>query len=93
MTDEQIIEKLGLGNLPQEVQQETLDSINHVIELRVMGMLDDMMSDDQRATFELKTKEGNEAVWKWLNEEFTDVSKLYDAALADYLNEKLGQVK
>ena len=88
MTDQQIIEKLGIGNLPQEVQQETLNSINSIIEMRVMGMLDDLMEDEQRAQFEEISKQGPEAVWNWLSKEFTDVAKLYEAALQDYLNEK-----
>lgn len=89
MSDEQIIEKLGLGNMPQEVQQETLQSINSIIEMRVMGILDDLMDDSQRAKFEEISKQGPEAVWTWLSKEFTDVAKLYEAALQDYLDEKL----
>jgi hypothetical protein len=88
MTNQEIIDKLGLGNLPKEVQDETLTSINHVVELRVMGLVDDMMSDEQRATFEQKTAEAPESVWNWISAEFTDVDKLYEAALVDYLDEK-----
>lgn len=91
MTDQQILEKLGLQNIPKEVQDETLQSINHVVELRVMGMVDDMMSDEQRVAFEAKSKEDPESVWKWVSTEFTDVDKLYSAALEDYVNEKAAQ--
>lgn len=91
MNDQQIIEKLGLQNLPKEVQDQTVESVNQVVELRVMGMIDEMMSDEQRATFESKSQESPEAVWKWISQEFTDVSKLYDAALQDYLDEKTAQ--
>ncbi|MFO0971035.1 MAG: hypothetical protein U0520_01640 [Candidatus Saccharimonadales bacterium] len=92
MNDQQIIEKLGIGNLPKEIQDETLRTVNHVVELRVMGLLDDLMSDDQRTALEVKTKEGSDAVWQWLKEEFADVDKLYAAALSDYLEEKTQQV-
>lgn len=88
MSDEQIIEKLGIGTLPKEVQEQTLQSVNTVVELRVMGMLDDLMEDEQRAQFEEISKQGPEAVWNWLSTEFTDVAKLYEAALQDYLDEK-----
>lgn len=88
MSDEQIIEKLGLKNLPKEVQDETLASINRVVELRVMGLVDDLMSDEQRAEFKLKTADDPKSIWKWLLKEVTDVDKMYEAALSDYLEEK-----
>ncbi len=88
MTDEQIIEKLGLGNLPKEVQEETLASINRVVELRVMGLVDDLLSEEQRVELKAKLAEDPKSIWKWLSKEVTDVQKLYDAALSDYLEEK-----
>lgn len=88
MTDEQIIEKLGLKNLPKEVQDETLQSINRVVELRVMGLVDDLLSEEQRAELKVKLIEDPKSIWKWLSKEVTDVQKLYDAALSDYLDEK-----
>lgn len=88
MTDEQIIDKLGLGNLPKEVQDETLQSINRVVELRVMGLVDDLLSDEQRAELKAKLTEDPKSIWKWLSKEVTDVQKMYDAALSDYLDEK-----
>lgn len=88
MSDEQIIEKLGLKNLPKEVQDETLASINRVVELRVMGLVDDLMSDEQRAQLKTKLTEDPKSIWKWLSKEVTDVDKMYEAALLDYLDEK-----
>lgn len=88
MTDEQIIDKLGLGNLPKEVQDETLQSINRVVELRVMGIVDDLLTDEQRIELKQKMAENPKSIWKWLTKEVTDVQKLYDAALTDYLDEK-----
>lgn len=88
MTDEQIIDKLGLGNLPKEVQDETLQSINRVVELRVMGLVDDLLSEEQRVELKAKLAEDPKSIWKWLSKEVTDVQKLYDAALSDYLEEK-----
>lgn len=88
MSDEQIIEKLDIKNLPKEVQDETLASINRAVELRVMGLVDDLMSDEQRAELRLKTADDPKSIWKWLSKEVTDVDKMYDAALVDYLDEK-----
>jgi len=88
MSNEQIIEKLGFGNLPKEVQDQAVEDIRGVVELRVMGLIDDMMSDEQRTAFEQKSQEAPEAVWKWISAEFTDVDKLYEATLTDYLDEK-----
>ena len=88
MSDQEIIAKLGIGNLPKEVQEQTLQNISSVVELRVMGLLDEIMTDEQRATFEQKSKEAPESVWKWISSEFADVDSMYEAALADYLEEK-----
>ncbi|MCB9823092.1 hypothetical protein H6800_02350 [Candidatus Nomurabacteria bacterium] len=88
MTDEQIIEKLGIGNLPQEVQAETLKSINRVIEHRVIELVDDIMTDEQKLEFKTKLADDQKSAWKWLSAEVTDVKKMYDTALLDYLDEK-----
>lgn len=88
MSDEQIIEKLGLSSLPKEVQADTLQSVSNIVELRVMEVIDSLMTDEQRATFEQKSKEAPEAVWKWISTEFADVDTMYNAALEDYLDEK-----
>jgi CYTH domain-containing protein len=88
MTDEQIIQKLGLGNLPQEVQTETISSINRVVELRVIESVNDLMTDEQKIELKTKLAEDPKSAWKWLGAEVTDVNKLYDSALSDYLDEK-----
>lgn len=88
MSDQEIIAKLGIGNLPKEIQEQTLQNVSSVVELRVVEVIDAIMSDEQRVTFEQKSKEAPESVWKWISAEFADVDKMYEAALADYLDEK-----
>ncbi|HMS31531.1 MAG TPA: hypothetical protein PJ984_04000 [Candidatus Saccharibacteria bacterium] len=87
MTDQEILQKLGLDNMPHEVQQQTLSQISTVVELRVAGALAESLSEEQKAKFEGVSKESPEKAWTWLSEQVTDVAKLYQAALTDYLAE------
>lgn len=91
MSDQQILEKLGLLDIPKEVQEETLQDINRIIELRVMGLVDDIMTEDQKKAFSEKVKEAPEEGWKWLSKEVVEISELYDATLEDYINERISK--
>ena len=73
--------------MPAEVQSQTLDQVSQIVELRVMGLIDDLMDDKQRETFAKFSKEGPERVMKWLSEELVDVNKLYLATLEDYITD------
>lgn len=87
MNDQEILQKLGLEGMPKEVQDQTLLQVNQIVEMRLAGMFDELMTEEQRAQFTKKSQEGPEAAWKWLSEELTDAAQLYQAALSDYLTE------
>lgn len=92
MSDQEIIQKLKLENLPQQTQQQMLAQINEIIELRIAGTLDDVMNEAQRATFTQLSRQSPEVVWQWLTREFTNLAELYEATLGDYLDEVTQQV-
>lgn len=93
MTNKEILQKLGLESMPAEVQQQTLDQVTQIVERRVMGLVDEMMTDDQRKEFEERTKQDPESVMQWLSSELADVAKIYTAALEDYLEEVTSRQK
>jgi len=86
MNDQEILEALGMTNMPEQFQKETLEEVNQVVELRLMGVVDDLMSDAQREQFKNLQQDDAEAVRKWLSENF-EMDNMYDATLADYIDE------
>ncbi|MCA9313708.1 hypothetical protein KDA08_05360 [Candidatus Saccharibacteria bacterium] len=87
MTNKEIIQKLGLESMPVEVQEQTLEQVTQIVELRVMGLIGEMMTKDQQEVFEERAKQGPETVMQWLSSEFADVAKIYISTLKDYLDE------
>ncbi len=86
-TNQEIVEKLGLGVLPEDVQKEALERVNQVVELRMAGTLDDLMGKEQRATLNTLSEKSPDSVRVWLNEQFGDMNELYESFLQDYLTE------
>lgn len=73
--------------MPVEVQEQTLEQVTQIVELRVMGLIGEMMTKDQQEVFEERAKQGPETVMQWLSSEFADVAKIYVSTLKDYLDE------
>ena len=89
MNDTQILQALGLDKAPAELQKQTLTSVNNIIEMRTAGLVQDIMTEEQLATFSSMSKTKTpEAVRAWISDEVVDAQKLYDAALEDYIAEK-----
>lgn len=86
MNDQEILEALGMTNMPEQFQKETLEEVNQVVQLRLMGVVDDLMSDAQREEFNALPPDNPETTQKWLSETF-EMDKLYEATLADYIDE------
>ncbi len=92
MSDQELIEKLRLGALPKEAQEQTLAAVNNEIEMRLAGVIDDILTDEQRAEFEKLANQTPEKVFEWLSQEITDLSKLYKDVLEDYIEEMNAKV-
>lgn len=84
MTDQEIIETLGLGAATPELQAVSVEQARELVELRVAGILERAMSDDQRETFNELKKQSSDAVADWIEREFTDIDELRHEILNDF---------
>lgn len=89
----QILQALRMEDAPADVQQEIIQSVQAVVENRLMMMVDEMLTDEQRAEFE-KIQEENDAVAArlWLEQHVVNTQELYAVLLSDYLAEKRAQL-
>ena len=92
MTDDEILTKLGFDGADPGIRKEAIDNVRTVVELRVIGLVSDVIDDkEQQAEFErLRESDDTAAVWNWLRDEVVgiDVSEVYEATLQDYLAEQ-----
>lgn len=88
MTDEQIIAAIGFENVPDDVKSKTIDSIRRTVDMRVIGIIGEMIDDDQESQLETLIEAGdNQAVWEWLKNDVVgvDTREIYEATLQDYI--------
>lgn len=90
MTDEQIIEKLGLTDVDDASREVLVGQVRSVVEMRLIGVVSELLSDEQLDEFKkLQDAGDNDAVWKWLDETLTvSVDELRQAVMTDYLAER-----
>lgn len=89
MTDEQILEQLGLTNVDDESRAVLIAQVNAVVEMRLIRLVTDLLTDEQLARFKQLQEAGdNDGIWKLLNEEVTNIDELRQGVLADYLRER-----
>jgi hypothetical protein len=89
MTDEQIIEKIGMQNADEATKQSMLETIKHTVETRLMGTVGEILSEYQVAHLEEMEQQGasKESMFEWLGTQLTNIGELYEAALQSYLDE------
>jgi len=85
MNDQDIINQLGLENATESIQTKAINQVTSIVELRVAGIIESAMTDEQQAKFDELKNESTDAVWTWIDSEFTQAAGLYDEALRDYL--------
>ncbi len=92
MNDKQILQDLGLGEASEEMQTQALESVNTVVELRTLGLLEDLMTKEQADEFAKRSEsESKDEVMKWISKEVVNAEELYESVLKDYLKEKKSQ--
>ena len=84
MTDQEIIETLGLGAAVPELQAVSIEQARELVELRVAGILERAMSDEQRKAFDELKEQSPEAVADWIEREFADIDELRHEVLNDF---------
>lgn len=89
MTNDEILQRLGLQDDSDEAKQETLQMIIETVDMRVMSVLSEVLSISQ--INHLTEMESNgvsrDEMFKWLVDEGFNTGEIYDAALEDYVNE------
>lgn len=91
MTNEQIIEELGFTNADQEMKDRVVENVRTIVELRAVGIIGELMTEEQEKTFaELQDRGDDQAIWNWLKSDIAgvDVSEIYEAALRDYIEQR-----
>lgn len=89
MTDEQIIEKIGMQDASDASKQSMLDTIKGTVELRLMNTIGAVLTEDQVKQLEDMQNAGKnrEEMFGWLGEQLADLNEMYDSALESYLDE------
>ncbi|MEO5949450.1 MAG: hypothetical protein ABIP74_03530 [Candidatus Saccharimonas sp.] len=96
MTNDEILERLHLSSASEDVKQETLQLIVETVDMRVMGVLsqvlpqetiDELSGMEQRST-------SREEMFRWLVEDKgVNTGEIYDAALSEYVDEMVARTQ
>ncbi len=88
--DENLLNELGLGTLPEADKQPFLKHIYETLEMRVGMKLAEQMSDSQLTEFEQFIDSNNEeGALKWLETNFPN----YKQVVVDELDKLKGEIK
>lgn len=86
--DDNLLQELGLGNLPTEEKNKMLTHIYETLELRVGMSLAQQMTDAQLDEFEqLANKDDQKGALTWLETNFPDYKKVVASELEALKNE------
>lgn len=91
MSNEEILQELGFEGADQAMKDRVIENVRTSVELRVIGIVSELITDDQEAEFEaLQARGDSNAVWEWLRTQVVgvDVHDVYEAALRDYIDER-----
>lgn len=98
MTEQEIIEALGITEADQATKDSILQKIYVVVELRVMSVLSEIITDEQMNHLEQMEKDGatkDDMLW-WLGENVASAHEAIDAMTRDYIEEmkrKMSDIK
>lgn len=80
--DDNLLQSIGLGDLPKAEKNRLLQHIYETLEMRVGMKLAEQMTDEQLDEFEGYINKGDEAgALKWLETNFPDYKKVVEAEL------------
>lgn len=89
-----IIEALGMESAPGETQNRIVQNVTSVIDRRLMLMVDELLTDEQRTEFEkVQSSQGDVEARLWLEKNVVNTQELYTALLEDYLKERSARQK
>lgn len=89
--DNNLLDDIGLGDLPDEEKAQMLKHIYDTLEMRVGMTLAAQMSDEQLDEFEDLAKSNDDAgALNWLESNFPDYKKVVEAELIKLKDEIVG---
>lgn len=90
MTNQDILTALNLTDAPEVTQQAALDQVHAVVDMRLLGAVRELLTDEQLTAFTEQQSSTNEAdSWKWLDEQLGGkLDELRAGLLTDYLAER-----
>lgn len=87
--DEKIEAALDLSNAPEDAKKDMIQGVKDIIENRLVLLVDEMLTDEQRAEFERIQQEKDAVEARlWLEKNVVNTQELYVSLLDDYLAEK-----
>lgn len=95
MTDEQILEAIGVQSAPEQIQKTMIESIRNTVGARTAIIIEDLMTPEQNDIYQRLQSEGNDqALWDWARNDIlgVDVSELYEANLKSHLEDLNSQM-
>lgn len=98
MTDQEIIEALGLSQSSEESQQSMLTRIDTVVELRMLNIMGELVTPEVMDQLEKMEQEGasKRQMLDWLSENVADADQMREALTRDYVvevNDKLADLE
>lgn len=90
MTNQEILTALNLTNAPEVTQQAALDQVHAVVDMRLLGAVRELLTEDQLTEFSTLQDTSSDAdVWKWLDVQLDGkLDQLRAGLLADYMAER-----
>lgn len=96
MTDEQILDRIGLSGASEELQKASVAGVRDVADKRTMGIIESLMDEDEVAELERRTAAGSslEDNIDWIQRALSvDVDEIYTATLEAYVAELVEKTK
>lgn len=88
MQKEEVLQKLGLAEASEEVQEKAISDVASVVELRFADMVEKMLTPEQEVELEqVVNREDKAELSAWMKVHVPDAEGLYDAILTDYIEE------
>ncbi|NCU29356.1 hypothetical protein EOM60_01955 [Candidatus Saccharibacteria bacterium] len=89
ITEQEILDKLGLSGASRDSQSDLLDNFYAVVELRVLGSLSEIITAEQIDCLEQVEREGatKEDLLDWLGDNVADARDMIDVVARDYIEE------
>lgn len=88
MTSEQIFKKLGIENSSDEFKAKMISKIMATADLRFARVVDDIMSDEDRAEFEAFSEgKSPEEIAQWVEGKYEGIGDMYAEIIASIVED------